>query len=88
VSKITVLDLLFVVFCIGLCLFGLAVGLMLGERKAALAEAPSPPAVEDPVLDPSLINARNIETLRRLLQDHTGRQIVFMAEPLTEEAKE
>jgi hypothetical protein len=42
-------------------------------------EPPPPPAkVEKP--DPAKINARNIEVLRQLLEEETGKQITFMAE--------
>lgn len=39
---------------------------------------PTPPVQQEP--DLSVINAQNIEVLRELLEDETGKQITFMAD--------
>ena len=38
----------------------------------------------EPTVDVGMINARNIEVLREHLQDVSGKQIVFMANPAEE----
>lgn len=39
-----------------------------------------PRELKDPGPDPAKVNARNIEVLREILEDETGKQITFMAE--------
>ncbi len=64
----------FVGVCIVLWLLVMVwVGICVWENPQEYAPPPEKP-------DPAKINARNIETLRQLLEEETGKTIVFMAE--------
>lgn len=76
------------VFCVAAFFLG---GVMVGMGFADFLEPEPPPPLEAPKLEPPppieqsgpdvpQINAENIETLRKLLQDHTGKTITFMAD--------